>query len=145
MSLDNYDTFYVGANVLAVRDGKLLLGKRRNVFGDGTWALPGGHLESGESMVAAAARELEEETGLTADSYEFVSLVNNPRKERGKHYIQLGFRAEGIKGEPELREPDRCYEWKWFDLDNLPQPIFSGHDKLIKLLKDKEAYFSDSE
>lgn len=139
---DTYDAFYVGANVLVVREGKLLMGKRKNIAGDGTWALPGGHLEHGESIAAAAARELEEETGLVARNLTFVGLVNNP-KDKGKHYIQLGFRADGVTGEPELREPDRCSEWRWFPLDDLPEITFGGHDRLIKLMKE-DAYFSDS-
>jgi len=123
MHSDTYDTFYVGANVLVVRDGKLLLGKRKNIFGDGMWALPGGHLDKGESIMAAAARELSEETGLVADSYEFIGLVNNPQKEHDRHYIQLGFLAKGVTGEPKLLEPDRCYEWQWFSLNELPDTL----------------------
>lgn len=142
-----YDTFYVGANVLAVSDGKLLLlGKRKSVYGDGTWGLPGGHLELGESMLAAAARELKEETGLVAKKISFISLANNPRENQGnRHYIQLGFLAEGIEGEPKNLEPDRCEEWRWFDLNKLPEPIFHGHRKLIQLYQEGKTNFSDSE
>lgn len=142
---EEHDVFYVGANVLAVRDGKLLLGQRKNVYGDGTWGLPGGHLERGENMLAAAARELKEETGLVAEKITFVSLVNNPRENEGnRHYIQLGFLAEGLAGEPELCEPDRCEGWRWFDLDKLPETIFHAHVKLIELFQAGKTNFSDS-
>lgn len=128
---DTYSMFYIGVNVFVTRDNKLLLGKRRNVYGDGTWALPGGHLEHGESMVSATARELLEETGLIAQTYSFVGVFNNPKNDVDKHYVQIGFVAEGIESEPELREPDKCYEWKWFDLNNLPSEIFNAHQPLI--------------
>ena len=55
-----------------VKNGKLLLGKRKNIYGAGTWGLPGGHLEFKEAMKTAASRELMEETGLKAENLEFV-------------------------------------------------------------------------
>ena len=122
---DIYQTFYIGINIFVVKDTQLLLGKRKNVYGSGTWGLPGGHLEMGESMKNAAARELMEETGLEAQSFDFSNIVND--KNRGQHYLQIGFVAQVVKGEPELKEPDRCEEWKWFKLNELPQNIFPPH------------------
>ena len=139
---DDRDTFYIGVNVFVVRDGKLLLGLRKNVFGDGMWALPGGHLEEGESMAAAGLRELDEETGMTGSQLEFVGLANTPRGSRG-HYVQVGFVVRDAQGEPQLCEPDKCYRWQWFDLRELPEEIFSGHDRLIDVFKSK-SYFSDN-
>ena len=54
----------VGVGVVIVRDGKVLLGLRRGSHGAGSWALPGGHLEWGESVESCARREVKEETGL---------------------------------------------------------------------------------
>lgn len=141
-SKTEYDSFRVGANVFVVRDNKLLLGKRNNIFGEGTWALPSGHLEIGESMMGAAKRELQEETGLIAQGMKFVSLVNNIQDDG--HYIQVGFLAEGVEGEPELKEPDKCYEWQWFKIGELPEDIFIGHDELIKVFIKGNQTFADS-
>lgn len=134
--------FSVGINVFVIRDGRILLGLRRNVAGEGTWGLPGGHLEFGERMVAAAARELAEETGLHASSFQFVNLVNNLPEERA-HYLQVGFIAEGVAGNPTLREPERCVEWTWFPLDQLPENIFFAHVDQIRCFLNNRARFVD--
>jgi len=127
---DKYDQFHVGIHVFAIRDDKLLLGKRKNVYGAGSWGLPGGHLEQKEKMQDTAKRELFEETGLVANDFEFICLVNDNREDQ--HYVQVGFMAKDAEGEPILKEPDKCEEWKWFDLDNLPQEIFIGAKDIIK-------------
>ena len=139
---DAYASFRVGVNIFVVRENKLLLGKRANVFGAGSWGMPGGHLETNERMIDAAARELEEETGLTAAGFAFIMLVNN--RQREGHYIQTGFLAEGVEGEPELKEPERCSEWRWFDLNELPEPLFIGHHKLIELYREGTANFGEA-
>lgn len=131
--------FPIGVNVFVVRDGKLLLGKRKSEYHDGEWGVPGGHLEEGELMVDCARRELEEETGLHAEHFTFVNVDNEPRVD-GWHYVHFGFIAEGVTGELELREPDKCYEWGWFTLDELPEPIFIGHRHTIKGFIEKRAF-----
>lgn len=121
----NQNIFHIGINVLVIKDGKLLLGMRKNAFEAGKWGLPGGHLENREKMEDAAARELAEETSLRAHTLTFVNVVNNPRQ--SDHYIQIGFLASGIEGDVYLTEPDRCSEWRWFDLKELPENICSPH------------------
>ena len=54
----------VGVGVLILRDGKVLLGRRKGSHGAGCWSAPGGHLEFGETLEDCAAREVLEETGL---------------------------------------------------------------------------------
>ncbi len=121
----SYFAFPIGINIFAVWDGKLLLGRRKGAYGAGEWGLPGGHLEQGETMVLAAARELAEETSLTASGFAFANLTNDNNSI--EHYIEVGFVAEGLAGEVALMEPDKCSEWRWFPLDALPPDIFSGH------------------
>lgn len=120
----------VAVNIFVVKDKKLLLGKRKNTSGDGFWGLPGGHLEYMEHLIGGAKRELKEETGLTAD-LEFENIVNDPVKDDGTHYIHINFLASNVIGEPELKEPNKCYEWKWFPLNGLPKNIFVGHKRVI--------------
>lgn len=138
------DTFRVGVNVFVIRKGKLLLGNRKDDWpGGGGWGIPGGHLEKGERMQDAVARELEEETGLSARKFIFCALVNDVRQggDNQIHYIHVGFVVDGFENqEPQLCEPDRCYEWRWFDLNNLPTDIFIGHRKLMEAFKKQQPF-----
>jgi 8-oxo-dGTP diphosphatase len=130
--------FCVGVNALVVRDNKILLGKRKGGFGDGSWGLPGGHLEFKENIQKAVARELFEETGMECDSFVFSNVFNDTLDK--DHYIQFSFIAENPRGEPILKEPDRCLEWRWFDLNNLPDNITKPHKPNIESLKTKNIF-----
>lgn len=124
-------------NVFVIKNDQLLLGKRKNAAGDGDWGLPGGHLEFMEHLTEGAKRELEEETGIKATKISFLHIINDPRKEGGYHYIHIDFVADEYEGEPQLMEPNKCYEWKWFGFDDLPKNIFIGHQKSIKSFFEK--------
>lgn len=127
----SYHSFKIGVNVFILnKDNQLLLGKRR-VVGEGEWGLPGGHLEQGETIADCAKRELLEETGLEFREIKLVNIVN-AHKRQEDHRIQIGVEASGIHGNLELKEPDKCYEWKYFSLNELPHPLFFGHKKQIE-------------
>jgi 8-oxo-dGTP diphosphatase len=119
----------IGVNVFIIKDNKLLFGKRIGKIGYGTWCLPGGHLEYGESLIGGAKRELEEETSIKADNLDLVCIVNDPLETT--HYIHISFLAKSWCGEPKVTEPDKFAEWKWFNLNDLPENIFIGHQKII--------------
>lgn len=55
----------------------------------GTWALPGGHLEFGESFETCAEREILEETGLHIQNIKFLTAVNNVFEAEKKHYVTV--------------------------------------------------------
>lgn len=138
MKKEKRDQFHVGVNPLVVRKGKLLLGRRKNVFGDNTWGLPGGHLEAGESIEKCAERELYEETGMKCKTFIINNIVSQII-DKHKYYIQIGVEALNVRGEPKIMEPDKCYELKWFDLNKLPKNVLKWHKEQIKIfLKNKK-------
>lgn len=114
----------VGVGVLIIRDGRVLLGKRRNAHGEGDWSPPGGHLEFGETPEECAAREAREETGLDIANVRLAGVTNSIFTEENKHYVTLFLVAECSTGTPELLEPDKCEGWDWYDWESLPTPLF---------------------
>lgn len=120
----------VGVGVIVMRKGLLLLGQRRGAHGAGTWALPGGHLEFGESVEICAAREVEEETGLRLASLRAGPYANDVFDAEGKHYVTLLVVARAAPGEPQLREPEKCAGWSWHHWDALPRPLFAPLETL---------------
>jgi len=122
----------VGVGVFVLKDGKLLMGKRKNTHGEGTWSLPGGHLEFNESIEDCAIRETKEETGLELKNVRLGPFTNDILKDEGKHYITIFVLADHTDGEPETLEPEKCEKWEWVKWDKLPEPLFLPLQNLLK-------------
>jgi 8-oxo-dGTP diphosphatase len=114
----------VGICVLILKDGKILLGKRRGSHGAGQYAAPGGHLEHLESFYQCATREVLEETGMQIGPLRFLRVLNATQY-APKHYVDIAFVAAWESGEPEVREPDKVESWGWYSPDDLPSPLFA--------------------
>jgi 8-oxo-dGTP diphosphatase len=100
----------VGVTVLIVKDGKILLGKRKgDIIGTDLYQTPGGHLENGESIVACGVRETMEETGLEIKNIRFSSLTNVTHFPP-HHYVMIGLIADWSSGEAQVLEKDKCDE-----------------------------------
>ena len=112
----------VGIGIYIRKDGKVLLGKRKNSHGAGTWSGPGGHLEMYESWEECAIREVREETGLEIQNLKLMTATNDIFEKEQKHYITLALRADWKSGEVQNPEPEYCEGWEWFAWDQLPEP-----------------------
>ncbi|RKP04406.1 NUDIX hydrolase domain-like protein, partial [Thamnocephalis sphaerospora] len=117
----------VGVGVLVYRSkdsDEFLVGRRIGSHGSGTWQLPGGHLEFGETPENCAKREVLEETGLCVDSVTTITCTNDPMPAEGKHYVTVFTRAVCIDADPvpQLMEPEKCTEWRWTTMRQLASP-----------------------
>lgn len=94
--------------------------------GNGTWSLPGGWLEAEETLEAAAAREVLEETGVTVRITDRIGYTCDPK--HTKHsVVTLFLRGEYVAGEPTVTEPDKCPQVEWVPLDEVlerQRPLF---------------------
>jgi 8-oxo-dGTP diphosphatase len=118
---------------------QVLLGLRKSAHATGTWCPPGGHMEFGETNEQAAVREAKEETGLQIETKDisFAGVTNDFFKESNKHYITLHMSCHKFSGTPRVMEPDKCAEWRWFDMDKLPSPLMLPNENFLKQYKEK--------
>jgi len=122
----------VGVGVIIKKNGQMLMGKRKNAHGDGTWAPPGGHLEWCESPEECAVRETLEEAGIKIKNVQPWFYTNDIFENGAKHYATLFVIADYDTGEPQVMEPDKCEGWDWFDWHDLPKPLFLTIENLLK-------------
>lgn len=120
----------VGVGVFIFKDGKFLMGQRRGSHGEGTWSLPGGHLEYGETPEETAFRETKEETGMTIQNIRFGAVTNDFFPQDNKHYVTLWMLGDWKGGDPAITEPDKFIDQRWFDFDSLPSPLFLTWNQL---------------
>jgi len=130
----------VGIGVMVFKEGRILLGKRKGSHGAGEYAIPGGHMEYMESFEACAKRELLEETGMQITNIRFLRLLNL-KDYAPKHYVDVGLIADWESGEPLVLEPNKCEGWDWYDLKNLPAPLFKTTDTYLEALETGKNYY----
>lgn len=112
-----------GVHVVCERDGQVLLMRRAGTgFFDGLYSLPGGHVEPGESVRAAAIRELREETGLVVEEGD-LAWLGVVHRLSDTNRIDFFFRAVRWEGKPAILEPGKCDRLGWHGREDLPRPM----------------------
>ena len=138
----------LAVDVVAVTDEprpRLLLVERGRPPFAGRWALPGGFVDvgvgyrpdgpQGEPLAAAAARELEEETGLVPERDGFtlapVATFGDPGRDPRGRVVSVVHRATiPSRAIPRTRAGDDAARTRWFPLDALP-PLAFDHDRIL--------------
>lgn len=112
----------VGATVIVLKDKQILLNLRSDTH---TWGIPGGHAEIGETLEETAARELKEETNLTATDYALLHVFSGenfylkyPNGDELYSVIVL-YLANGVTGDLKIKDGESL-ELKYFGKDALP-------------------------
>ena len=110
----------VTVHLFFLREDQILLLRRFNTdYRDGEYSVPAGHLDGGETVMSAAAREAQEEVGLhlQADDMVFSSVMH---RIEGDERVDFFVHVRKWLGEPFNAEPDKCDELRWVNIDNLP-------------------------
>jgi 8-oxo-dGTP diphosphatase len=103
--------------------GSVLLVQRGREPFTGSWALPGGFVESGERVTEAAARELAEETTIEAGKLELLGVYDTPGRDPRGPTVSVVYVLRSDT-ELEARGGDDAAEARWFSLDALPALAF---------------------
>lgn len=108
-------------------DGLVLLGRRGSLstHSKGTWGLPGGKLDFGETLAECAQRETLEEAGIEIGLIDFMALTNDVFTEGQRHFITIFMVASHQSGQPQLMEKNKMESWGWYHPESLPTPLFS--------------------
>lgn len=112
----------VGIGVFIIKNGKFIMGLRKGSHAGGTWGLPGGHLEFGESWEECARRETLEEVGIEIKNIKFLAATNDVFS-TDKHYVTIFMSSEWASGEAVNLEPEKCEALAWHTLETLPSNI----------------------
>jgi 8-oxo-dGTP diphosphatase len=119
------DRFYFlsAVHLFLVRDGRVLLLRRHNTgYEDGNYSVPAGHLDGGEEVTAAAAREAAEEVGVVVAPAD-LWVVGVMHRRSDDERIDFFLVATRWAGEPTNREPGKCDELRWVDPDAPPPNV----------------------
>lgn len=112
--------------IIETRGGIVLIERKNPPFG---WAIPGGFVDYGEPVEAAATREALEEAGLNVSLTALLGVYSDPGRDPRMHTISTVFIS---KAEGEPRAGDDAKSAMVFDLDNLPDSLAFDHKKILE-------------
>ena len=125
----------VAVGAVVIEDGRLLLVERAHPPGEGLWAVPGGQVHPGETLVEAVRREVQEETGLevAVGDVMWVGESIGPGSPPEWHFTIIDFSARVVGGE--LRAGDDARRTEWVALDAIEtRPMVETMYDLVKHL-----------
>lgn len=115
--------FPVTVHLFFFHENQILLLRRFNTgFRDGEYSVPAGHLDGGETVMEAAAREGEEEAGvkIQLNDMTFSTVMHRIEDDERVDFFVV---VNQWEGEPFNAEPDKCDELRWVDVNTLPMNI----------------------
>ena len=109
------DHIGVGVGAVIVREGRLFLARRGPAARNerGCWEFPGGAVRFGEALREALRREVREEFGVEIEVGRLIDVVDHILPAEGQHWVAPGYLCRILAGEPAIREPEKCLEFRW--------------------------------
>jgi 8-oxo-dGTP diphosphatase len=131
-------------------EAHVLMELRRGAHGAGTWSIPGGWVEYGETFERAALRELYEETGVQAEEARFVTAVTTVFEDEKLHCVTAYVAVKRWWVDPEdaallgsdprqpvNKIPDKCAELRFHPVESLPAPLFPS---IVTVIADRQKF-----
>ena len=129
-----------GVGVLILQDNKILLGHRvpksidtGGIYEPDSWTCPGGKQEYEETVLETAIRETKEETNLLLKDVQVFTASDEFQSDR--HFVTIGVISSSYEGELKVMEPEKINEWKWFNLNDLPNNLYTPSKNMIEEYK----------
>ncbi len=130
--------------LVLMKENKVLLSRRFNTgYEDGKYSLVAGHVDKGETFTQCMIREAEEEAGVIVKEEDLkvahvMQRITNETENNER--VDIFFTAEKWGGEISIKEPDKCNDMTWFDLNNIPENTISYVKHVIQCIQNKIIY-----
>lgn len=109
---------------------------------DGKFQLPSGHIENTETMKGALIREMEEKIGIILQEEDLELLHISHRVRSDRIYFDIYFEVKNYKWEIQNREPDKCSELRYIDIENGDtKEIVKYNLEVFEKIKNKIAFW----
>ncbi|MFI6587504.1 NUDIX domain-containing protein [Embleya sp. NPDC050493] len=120
------------ADVVCIREGEVLLITRGWPPHEGMLALPGGWVDPGETSLAAAVRELLEETGVRVDAEDLVlvGVYDDPDRDPRGRYVSAAYGVT-VPADTTARAGDDAAAVRWVPIDRLPRGLAFDHRRIL--------------
>ncbi len=125
--------------VMVTRGDQVLLIKRGKEPRKGTWTVPGGSVELGETLAQAAVREVREETGINIEpgtTFTAIDAIYHDQEGGLKfHYIIIYMEARYLNGEPEAS--DDAQEARWVNFKTIRQGFPHAEERTLSIIRER--------
>lgn len=137
----------VGLGVMLINnDGKVLLILRNSdakladsdMHLEGTWTLPAGKVRYGETITEAAKRKVKKEVNLDVSNLKIISVNDDINKYA--HFLTIGLVSDSFTGKIDLGDSLERVDYKFYDLDNLPENLCEPSKVIIKNYRNNRIY-----
>lgn len=105
---------------------------------EGTWTLPAGKMKYGETLFEAAKRKVKEETNLYVSNLKVISVADDINE--FAHYVTIGLVADKYEGIISLGNTEEHVDYKFFDMDNMPNNLCEPSKKIITNYRQNKIY-----
>lgn len=123
--------------LILIKENQILLLKRVNTgYEDGNYSLVAGHMDGNETIKQAMIREAREEAGIVIDEKD-IEIATFLHRKTDPERLDFFLKCEKWNGNIENKEPNKCSELSWYDINNLPNNIIPCVKKAIENYQNK--------